>query len=123
MSSANGNTATNQGDTMQASVHAITFVEAYNEKFNRGADIRSRSEASIRPGRKYDSVISTSGYGSSSSMLYVDRENGDLIKSAGCAPQRNSDGTMAVRYNVATPEGLQEVVQAADRFAGFMYKR
>lgn len=55
---------------------------------------------------------------------FVDLETGDVIKAAGWkAPQKRADGTFATKYNLATPEGLAELIPAMDWSGRYLYLR
>ena len=111
-----------------ASFYANDFADAIDVKFNVNNSHPSLGEVvvGVLPGRKYDKIT----LGREKSMhnngvhVFVNRETGDLLKPAGWnAPQKNSDGTLAVRMNVATPEGFAQAVDAADEYGRYLYVR
>jgi len=79
----------------------------------------------VRQGRKFDKIVMTSLNGSSGSVYaFVERVNGNLIKAASWkAPQKNSDGSFAVRYQMDSQEHFDNTVKAADWAGGFLYAR
>jgi hypothetical protein len=80
----------------------------------------------VSPGRKFDKIVQSpvgSAYGGFV-HAFVERETGALIKSAGWnKPQKNSDGTFAVRYNLASETDYQRAVDKSDPYGSYLYVR
>lgn len=80
----------------------------------------------VSPGRRFDKIVQ-SPVGSSlggSVHAFVERETGALIKSAGWnQPQKNSDGSLAVRYNLADEHDYKRAVDNADPYGSYLYVR
>lgn len=118
------------------SAYARMFAQAIDTKFRTvqraswqslaGATIPAEKVegVSVLPGRKFDRIVITDSEGNArSAHAFVDRATGDLIKAAGwSAPQKDAGG-LAIRYNLATPEGLAQAVHAAEYTGGYLYKR
>lgn len=104
---------------MAASEFALQFVEGLNQKF-----AGSGKEFVAQSGRKYDRVAQSYGGGGFSAHAFVNKENGDVAKAGSWAgPQKDRHGNVAVRFNVASEEGLAEVLDAADEFGSYLYAR
>lgn len=104
----------------QAIEQTQEFVKALNEKFGTTTDYTF----DVQAGQVYDKITQTyKGHGLSV-HAFVQRSTGDLIKAAGWkAPQKNSDGTLAVRYHLDDPEGFAIAVEAADTTGGYLYAK
>lgn len=78
----------------------------------------------VHPGRVYDkiSVHSTQYGGGGSAFAFVGRADATLIKPGGWkAPQKNADGSPAVRFRMDNEVGMAQAVAAADPHGGFLY--
>lgn len=103
----------------QASTYAEKFAQALTNKF-KSDDFASTLQAGysfeVRPGRKYDKIISlrpSKSISSKSIFAYVDRSNGDLYKPSGKTPAKG------VRYPGEVL--LTRAVDEADPYGGFLY--
>ena len=76
-------------------------------------------------GRRFDKIVMERKNGTQRGVhAFVERTTGNLIKAATFkAPQKNSDGTFAVRYNLSTDDGYEEALDAATWSGGYLYKR
>ena len=94
--------------------YAGTFAEALNEKFKGEGTTYTPNHFSVTRGRKYDRVVQESEAGSSRSVhAFVDATTGQVFKAAGWkAPAKGA------RY--AT---IEEAVEAADMYGGYLYQR
>lgn len=113
---------------INASEFANDFAIAIEEKFNAEDTYPTQGayEITIIEGRVYDKIcIKRAKYAYGESVhAFVKRDTGDLIKAASRkAPQKNSDGTLAVRYNLATPEGFQKALENANWTGAYLYVR
>jgi len=100
---------------------AVNFAHDLSEKFT-GEQIFY-----VEKGRRFDRIVVESAlYGSNNRSVhaFVERATGDLIKAASWkAPQKNADGTFAVRYNLATEEGYKDALEASNWSGGYLYAR
>lgn len=103
---------------IEPSIFTIQLAEALQEKFPlQNLYGRDENVFTISPGRKYD-VISRDG----SSYVIVDRETGEVCKSAGYGrPAKRKDGSTFGKYFCNTAESLSKVIRNADRFGSFLY--
>lgn len=113
---------------INASEFANEFAASIEEKFNAEDTYPTQGafEITILEGRVYDKIcIKRAKYSYGESVhAFVNRATGDLIKAASWkAPQKNSDGTLAVRYNLATPEGFKKALERADWTGAYLYAR
>lgn len=113
---------------------AIVFVEEMNKKF-KGTNHRRTKLVNPRPcedvfiavpGLKYDKIIlSTTWDGrkpQTSVHAFIERKTGYLIKAANwSSPQKNSDGTLAVRYHLNDENMVAMVVNNADIHGSYLY--
>lgn len=91
------------------------FIEMLNQKF--GEDYRFTGMAGRKNDRVVQEFIKFGTPSGRSVHAFVDRETGDLYKSAGW-----TGPAKGVRGNVATIEGLAEVAERADRHGGYLYQ-
>lgn len=84
----------------------------------------------VMDGKKYLKVIQDRGGSSGSSVhAFIDKATGDVIKAATWrAPQRNSDGTLAVRYSLQDSNEREELCRSLRAnpqafTGGYLYKR
>lgn len=116
----------------KAAESSINFAKAIERKF----DAQQHAEAAahgytaadftvqVMPGQKYDRLVQSDGGYQRSVHAFVRKADGKLIKAAGWqAPQKNADGTDAVRFDISTPMGMQAAIEAADRFGSYLYIR
>jgi hypothetical protein len=81
----------------------------------------------VEYGQKYDKIVQnykdsvhTSG---GSVHAFIERTTGKLIKAATWnSPQRDKDG-LAYRYDISTPEKLQQAINISDPYGSYLYKR
>lgn len=102
---------------MTPSVYSVAFADGMNRKF-------PEEEFGVEAGRKYDRIYQNK-YGSRYIHAFINRETGDLIKSAGWkAPQKNPvTGALAVRFRLDDVEGMTEALEAADVHGSYLYVR
>jgi hypothetical protein len=85
------------------------------------------NEFTVQSGRKYDKIVIRSTkytHSGESVHAFVIIETGELVKAAGWnAPQKNADGSLAVRYQMDTPDALASVVAIADQYGAYLYAR
>lgn len=80
----------------------------------------------VVPGRKFDKIVQSSRQSSHQMSVhaFVNKQTGGLIKSASWnSPQKNSDGTLAVRYNLADETDYQRAVDNSDPYGSYLYVR
>lgn len=102
--------------------------ETYASRFAQ--DLQARFGDSyffqVSRGRRFDKIVqspigNTFGW---SVHAFVERETGALIKSAGWnQPQKNSDGSFAVRYNLADEHDYKRAADSADPYGSYLYVR
>lgn len=114
------------------------FATAIQNKFDAELEmavIRGEKNAQFTPGyeftvehgQKFDRIVmqrrnDTQGY-SRSVHAFVEQATGKLIKAGGWkAPQKDKSG-LAYRYDLSTPEGFKEALNAADWAGGYLYKK
>lgn len=96
----------------KASAHAIAFVEALRPHAKR----QYSEDFGIQAGKRYDRITSITHGEARSVHAFIDRESGDVLKAAGWkAPAKGPRG------NVATPEGLAEVIGRAAESSRYLY--
>lgn len=101
----------------EAIAHAERIAEALNEKFPAVEDWDYRFSVDRR-GVKFIRVTHAGKFGDNRSVhLFVDAE-GNVYKSATWkAPAKG------IRYNIATAQGWDNFIEAADKFGGYLYAR
>lgn len=110
----------------KASPIALTFAAALDEKFHAPdyPHAKFNGDYAVLAGQKYDKIIIEQPNGGRSVHAFIERSTGALIKAGGwAAPQKNSDGTLAVRYDLSDPVGLANAIEQADPHGGYLYKR
>ncbi len=103
---------------------AVQFAMALTDKFSDdpafGTYVAPPSYT-VDKGRTYHRIVQHDAGGSRSVHAFVDNA-GRLIKSAGWkGPQRDKDG-LAVRYDLSTPHGFMDALDAATWHGGYLYK-
>ncbi len=72
--------------------------------------------------QKFDKIIVDSR-GQKSVHAFIERSSGDLIKAASWkAPQKDKQG-LAVRFQLATNDGMARACEVADRLGSYLYQR
>ena len=72
----------------------------------------------VETGKKYHKVIFVDGNGSRSVHCFIDKNTGEMYKSASWkSPAKNG-----VRFNLADEKSRQEMYQRADWAGGYLYK-
>ena len=111
-------------DTKPAQVLSIeevgdAFAKALTEKFE------GKHICYIEKGRRFDKIVTEIIRGNGRSVhAFVEKSTGALIKAATWkAPQKNADGTLAVRYLLDTEENFAIALEAADWAGSYLYKR
>lgn len=119
---------------------SIVFLEALNEKFKDSSHRSKNSRINVAntlkvkdvftaiPGVRYDKIVLTTTWNDrdkqTSIHAFVERKTGHLIKAATwSSPQKNSDGTLAVRYNLTDENTVKEVVSQADIYGSYLYTK
>jgi hypothetical protein len=112
--------ANNHSEENKMSNMSNSFADAMSVKFPNHA-------FTVEAGRKYDKIVmeSTRFAGHDRSVhAFVIIETGELVKAATWnAPQKNSDGSLAVRYQMSTPTELAAVLEVADWAGSYLYAR
>jgi hypothetical protein len=104
---------------MAVSQVAVQFAEALAQKFE------GEYLFSVDGGRKFDRIVQRSivrgEVHGGSVHAFVEKESGKLCKAGGwSAPQKDKNGP-AYRYDLSTPEGFAQALDAADMFGGYLY--
>lgn len=106
----------------------IDYTTALNAKLGTINKHGSRTY-DYQGGRSYDKIwVVRHDYKTNHTQRYihafVDRATGGLIKAASWkAPQKNSDGSLSVRFDLSTPEGFQEAVDSSDDSGFYLLSR
>ena len=97
-----------------------TLIEEYLEVLNDKALTICTTAYGVSKGRKFAKVLA---HGTQTSVhAFVNLENGDVIKPATFnAPQKNSDGTFAVRFNLVDDESRELLFSKIDPYGGYLY--
>ena len=100
----------------------IELIEQYLDVLNEKATTISTTSYGVQKGRKFAKIVSQ---GSQIGVhAFVDLKTGDVIKPATwSAPQKNSDGTFAVRYNLVNDESRELLFEKAEFSGGYLYAR
>lgn len=105
------------------------FVAEMNAQHAIGEKGKNYRGFGVVGGRTYDKVLNVeTSYNSTeetggSVHAFINRANGDLIKAATwSSPQKNVDGTPAVRFHLDSEASMKAVVAKADRHGGYLYK-
>lgn len=117
--------------TMQPSTIAEYFVKKMNERHATDMSYGVYQCFGVEAGRKYDRIVNMEAPSSDRSAVkaksvhaFIDRTTGDLIKSAGWrSPQKNSDGTLAVRFSMLSDADVDAVVAVSDKYGSYLYER
>lgn len=78
--------------------------------------------AHVEAGQKYDRIVldQVDRYSSAHVHAFVTKD-GKLVKASGWkAPAKDKDG-IAVRYDISTPEGMDEAIFVAEFTGGYLY--
>lgn len=105
---------------------SLDFAEALDHKFHDPDYPYAQYIGSfaVLAGQKFDKIIIEQDNGTRSVHAFIERSTQRLIKAAGWqAPQKRADGTLAVRFDLSTPEGFMEALSAADANGGYLYAR
>lgn len=101
---------------------AADFAKALNEKFpvvNPWDD-----SFGITEGAKFDRITRERDGQARSVHAFVEKSTGKLVKAAGWkAPAKRSSGELQSKFNLSTPEGFAEAVEAADQYGSYLYVR
>lgn len=116
-------------DHMQAKQATIDFVTGLNARL---AEITKDYSYTFdyQAGRSYDrimlvySLFGNEKHSRTSGHAFVDRATDGLVKMATYkAPQKNADGSLAIRYRLDTPERMQKAIDAADMSGHYLYNK
>lgn len=106
---------------MSNETYASRFAQELQARFGHNYTFQ------VSPGRRFDKIVQSPVERSSTDGFvhaFVERETGALIKSAGWnQPQKNSDGSLAVRYNLADEYDYKRAVDSADPYGSYLYVR
>lgn len=109
--------------------HISDYVDEYINVLNSAASLAGLDYLFDKEvGRRYVKVVQNSAHGGRSVHAFIERSSGDLLKPASwAAPQRNSDGSLAVRYRLSDEierKALFEKLMAepANLYGGYLYK-
>lgn len=97
------------------------FAQEFAAGLNR---LHAGYDFDVLPGRRYDRIVVAPAAqpDSRSVHAFVVRDTGQLVKPASYkAPQRDSEGNLAVRYSIATPSDLTETLRQSDTFGAYLY--
>ena len=111
-----------KSSTLSPQVEA--FIEMYLEVLTAKDSYYTYT---VEYGRKFAKVISLSGGNSGTNRSvhsFVEIANGNVIKAATWkAPQKNSDGTFSVRYNLLDAASREEMFRVLDPHGGYLYAK
>lgn len=107
------------------------YAEALAEKFT-GTEPKGLLPVhySVMPGKRYDRIVqqqpsrsSIGDIGGSRSVhAFVERSTGKLVKASGWnAPAKRSNGDLQSKFNLSTPEGFAEALEASDVYGSYLY--
>lgn len=91
-------------------------------------EVHTKYIFTVEYGQKYDKIIqkfkdSAHIRHNGSVHAFIERATGKLIKAATWkSPQRDKDG-LAYRYDISTPEKLQQAINISDPYGSYLYKR
>lgn len=103
---------------------SLRYANALTKKFRAGGVGGGNGQTfKVQNGYKFDKVIIQYNDSSSSIHCFINKKTGDVIKAASFkAPQRDSDGNLAVRYNIARQSSFDNLVEMADT-TGYYLRR
>ena len=114
---------------MKAKQATIDFVAGLNARLGEITKDHSYT-FDYEPGRSYDRIVlvyslfGNESHSRRSGHAFVDRATDSLVKMATYrAPQKNADGSLAIRYRLDTPEQMQKAIDAADMSGSYLYAR
>lgn len=109
------------------------FAAALQNKFNadlalqqaRGEqEYATPTEFSVESGNKFDRIVIAYNGQHRSVHAFIEKSTSKLIKAGGWkAPQKDSMGNLAYRYDLSTPSGFKAAVDAADKHGSYLYAR
>jgi hypothetical protein len=100
--------------------YALEFAGELQKKFG------DKYTYEVAPGRKFDKIVQTrvGSYSNSVTAVhaFVERATGALIKAASWAqPQKDSNGILAIRYNLSVEQDYNRAVMNSDIHGGYLY--
>jgi hypothetical protein len=97
-----------------------TLIEEYLEVLNTKALTICTTAYGVSKGRKFAKVLA---HGTQTSVhAFVNLENGDVFKPATFnAPQKNADGTFAVRFNLVDDASRESLFDKAEFSGAYLY--
>lgn len=96
------------------------FIKVLNEQ----ATTITCEEYKVEYGRKLAKVVVYMEGKVRSVHCFIDFTNGDVIKAATFkAPQKNSDGSYSVRYNLVDPTSRGDLFAKAEFSGGYLYNK
>jgi hypothetical protein len=101
-----------------------SLISDFIEVLNTQATNICYDEYRVEYGRKLAKVWGYNKGSVQSVHCFIDFTNGDVIKAATYkAPQKNSDGTYSVRYNLLDPISRADLFAKAEFTGGYLYKK
>lgn len=103
----------------------IDYTTALNTKLGT-IDKNGSRTYDYQGGRSYDKIwVVHHDYATNHTRrvihAFVDRKTAGLIKAATWkAPQRNSDGSLSIRFDLSTPEGFKKAIDIADNYGVYL---
>jgi hypothetical protein len=96
------------------------LIEEYLEVLNEKATHIGTTSYGVSKGRKFAKVLAQ---GSQTGVhAFVDLQTGDVIKPATFkAPQKNADGTFAVRFNLVDDESRELLFEKVESSGAYLY--
>ena len=106
----------------QSTSTALEFAHQLDKKLGGGI---SGTQFMVIPGKVYDKIIVEQGQNQTQSVhAFVVRATGELVKAATWnAPQKSTDGKLAVRFDLHSPIGFHNAVAAADKSGSYLYAK
>lgn len=79
----------------------------------------------VEYGQKYDKIIQqwkNTAHGTGGSVhAFIERATGQLIKAATWKSPQRDKGGLAYRYDISTPEKLQQAINVSDPYGSYLY--
>lgn len=103
---------------------AVRYAEALTDKFTLDGPFGG-AVYRVDKGRKYHRIVVSNRSGQDRSVHAFVDNIGRLIKPGGwAAPQREKSASgLAVRYDLSTPHGFMEAIDAADWAGSYLYAK
>lgn len=99
-------------------------IYEYIQVLNERATTIVTEDYQVEYGRKFAKIFAYNNGKKSCIHAFVNLNNGDVIKPATYkAPQKNADGTFAVRFNLIDDESRELMYSVVDFAGSYLYKR